>query len=148
MDGLRKPIILIADDDPEDQRLTEEALAATGLAKDLRFVGGGEELLDYLHHRGQYSDPVNAPRPTLILLDLNMPRKDGCQALREIKDDPALRSIPITVLSVSQAAIDIQRVYELGASSYLCKPSGFTELLDVMESWSRYWLATAKLPEH
>jgi CheY-like chemotaxis protein len=148
MDKRRKPVtILIADDDPEDQRLTSEALAGSGPLRDIRFVSDGEELLDYLRHRGKYADATSAPRPGLILLDLNLPRKDGHEALREIKQDPALRLIPVTVLTVSNAENDIHRVYDLGANSYLCKPRSYTGLVDAMRSWSRFWLDTVELPE-
>ena len=148
MDKQRKPVtILIADDDPEDQRLTSEALAESALAKNIRVVGDGEELLDYLRHRGKYADAASAPRPGLILLDLNMPRKDGREALREIKQDPALRHIPVTVLTVSDAEIDIRGVYDLGANSYLCKPLSFTGLIEAMRLWSHFWLHTAELPD-
>lgn len=148
MDKPRRPVtILIADDDPEDQRLTGEALAEYELAKSIRFVADGEELLDYLYHRGKYADGASAPRPGLILLDLNMPRKDGREALREIKQDPALRLIPVTVLTVSDAETDIRRVYDLGANSYLCKPLSFSGLIEAMKLWSRFWLDTAELPE-
>ena len=99
--------ILMADDDPEDRLLTQEAFEENHLTNDLRFVGDGIELMDYLHRRGQYSDPTTAPRPGLILLDLNMPRKDGRQALQEIKADPELRRIPVVVLTTSQAEEDI-----------------------------------------
>jgi CheY-like chemotaxis protein len=148
MDKRRKPVtILIADDDPDDQRLTSEALAGSGPLRDIRFVSDGEELLDYLRHRGKYADATSAPRPGLILLDLNLPRKDGGEALREIKQDPALRLIPVTVLTVSNAETDIHRVYDLGANSYLCKPRSYTGLVDAMRSWSRFWLDTVELPD-
>ena len=142
----RKPItVLIADDDPDDQRLTREALAASAFANDLRFVGDGEELLDYLYGRGKFMDPASAPRPELILLDLNMPRKDGREALREIKQDPELRSIPVIVFSVSQSQEDIARAYDLGANSYMIKPISFSELINSLRCWSDYWLNTVKL---
>jgi CheY-like chemotaxis protein len=143
---LRLVTVLIADDDPDDQRLTGEALAGSGPPKDIRFVCDGEELLDYLRHRGKYADAVSAPRPGVILLDLNLPRKDGREALREIKQDPQLRLIPVTVLTVSTAETDIHRVYDLGANSYLCKPRSYTELMETMSSWSRFWLDTVELP--
>ena len=148
MDKRRKPVtILIADDDPEDQRLTSEALAESDLTGSIRVVGDGQELLDYLRHRGKYADAASAPRPGLILLDLNMPRKDGREALREIKQDPALRHIPVTVLTVSDAEIDIRDVYDLGANSYLCKPLSFTGLVEAMRLWAHFWLDTAELPD-
>jgi CheY-like chemotaxis protein len=148
MDKRRKRVtILIADDDPDDQRLTSEALAGSGPLRDIRFVSDGEELLDYLRHRGKYADATSAPRPGLILLDLNLPRKDGREVLREIKQDPVLRLIPVTVLTVSNAETDIHRVYDLGANSYLCKPRSYTGLVDAMRSWSRFWLDTVELPD-
>lgn len=95
--------ILVAEDDEDDRLLMEEALAENRLANDLYFVEDGEELMDFLLHRGNYSDPQLAPRPSLILLDLNMPRKDGREAIKEIKSDPNLRQIPIVVLTTSKA---------------------------------------------
>ncbi len=142
----RKPItVLIADDDPDDQRLTREALATSEFANDPHFVGDGEELLDYLYRRGKYTTPAKAPRPELILLDLNMPRKDGREALRQIKQDPAFRSIPVIVFSVSQSQEDIASSYDLGANSYMIKPVSFAELSNAMRCWSDYWLNTVKL---
>ncbi len=142
----RKPItVLIADDDADDQRLTREAFAASDFANDLFFVGDGEELLDYLYRRGKYADPARAPRPELILLDLNMPRKDGREALREIKQNPALRAIPVIVFSVSQSQEDIACSYDLGANSYMIKPVSFAELINALRCWSDYWLNTVKL---
>jgi CheY-like chemotaxis protein len=147
MEKRRRPVtILIAEDDPDDQRLTSEALAGAVLGKDIRFVSDGEELIDYLRRRGKYADAANAPRPGLIFLDLNLPRKDGHEALREIKQDPDLRWIPVTVLSVSNAEIDVQRVYALGANAYVCKPRNYTELIEAMRSWCHFWLETAELP--
>ena len=110
----RKPItILMADDDPDDRQLTQEAFEESRLANDLRFVEDGEELLDYLNRRGKYADPAQAPRPGLILLDLNMPRKDGREALQEIKADPDLRRIRVVVMTTSKAEEDIFRTYDL-----------------------------------
>src|SRR5436305_10219547 len=112
-----KPItILMADDDPDDRQLTKEAFEEARLANDLRFVEDGVELLDYLHRRGKYADPASAPRPGLILLDLNMPRKDGREALRELKTDPRFRTIRVIVLTTSKAEEDIARTYELTAT--------------------------------
>src|SRR5579885_3500677 len=98
----RSITILLADDDADDRMLTKEALAESRLANDLRFVEDGEQLLDYLNRRGRYSSPQESPRPGLILLDLNMPRKDGREALRELKSDPNFRHIPIVVLTTSK----------------------------------------------
>ena len=142
-----RPItILMADDDADDRQMTREAFEASHLANDLRFVNDGVELLDYLCRRNQYADPALSPRPGLILLDLNMPKKDGRQALREIKDDPNLRNIRIVVMTTSKAEEDILRTYDLGASSYVTKPVTFTALVDVIKTMGKYWLEIVELP--
>ncbi|HXE55470.1 MAG TPA: response regulator [Tepidisphaeraceae bacterium] len=142
-----KPItILLADDDADDRILTKEALAESRLANDLRFVEDGEQLLDYLHRRGQFSSPQDSPHPGLILLDLNMPRKDGREALREIKGDPNLRHIPIVVLTTSKAEEDIYRTYNLGVNSFITKPVTFDGLVSVMRGLGRYWFEIVELP--
>ena len=147
MDRAAKPItILMAEDDAEDRMLAREALEESRLANDLRFVEDGEELMDYLHHWGRYSDPSNSPFPGLVLLDLNMPRKDGREALREIKDDPQLRRIPIVVLTTSKAEEDIHRTYDLGASSFITKPVKFEGLVEVMKALRQYWFEIVELP--
>lgn len=115
-------VILVADDDEDNRILTEEALSRSRLANDLRFVMDGEELMDYLKHRKQYEAEDSAPRPGLILLDMNMPRKDGREALEEIKADPEPRGIPVVVLTSSRAEEDIFRIYDLGVSSFITKP--------------------------
>ena len=117
--------ILVADDDADDRMMIEEALRENRLANDLHFVSDGEDLLDYLHHRGKFSDPVKNPKPGLILLDLNMPKKDGREALREIKSDPLLRGIPVIVLTTSKAEEDVYRTYDLGVNSFITKPVTF-----------------------
>jgi CheY-like chemotaxis protein len=147
MKSERKPIlILLAEDDPDDRILLQDALTEGRLANALRCVEDGEELLDYLHHRGKYSGADAAPRPGLILLDLNMPRKDGREALREIKADPALRQIPVVVLTTSQAEEDVFRSYDLGANSFVTKPVTFQSLVDLMKTLGRYWLEIVELP--
>ena len=138
--------ILLADDDEEDRMLTADALEESRVVNDLRFVEDGDELLDYLYHRGKYSDPSTAPAPGLILLDLNMPRKDGREALREIKADPDLRRIPIVVLTTSKAEEDIYRTYDLGANSFVTKPVSFEGLVNVMRDIGRYWIEIVELP--
>ncbi len=138
--------ILMADDDPEDRLLTQDAFEENGLTNDLRFVEDGIELLDYLHQRGRYSDPTTAPRPGLILLDLNMPRKDGRQALQELKADPELRRIPVVVLTTSQADEDIVETYDLGCSSFITKPVSFEGLVKVTKSISDYWFSIVRIP--
>ena len=142
-----KPIvILMADDDADDRLLAQDALAECRLANDLHSVENGEELLDYLHHRGKYSEPGKAPRPGLILLDLNMPRKDGREALREIKSNPELRKIPVVVLTTSKADTDIGNIYALGANSFIAKPVAFDSLVKVMKAIKSYWFETVELP--
>ena len=139
-------VILMADDDVDDRLLAKDALTECRLANDLHSVENGEELLDYLRHRGKFSDPANSPTPGLILLDLNMPRKDGREALKEIKADPELRKIPVVVLTTSKADTDISRIYELGANSFISKPVSFDSLVEVMRIIGRYWFEIVELP--
>jgi CheY-like chemotaxis protein len=143
-----KPItIVMAEDDPDDRMLAKEAMEECMLANSLVCVENGEELLDYLKHRGKYAEPGTAPRPGLILLDLNMPRMDGREALKLIKEDPDLRSIPVVVLTTSKAEEDIMRSYDLGANSYVTKPVTFEGLVEVMKTLRRYWFEIIELPE-
>lgn len=147
MKGQRTTItILMAEDDEDDCLLAREALVESRLANDLRFVKDGEELMDYLHRRGKYSRHSDAPRPGLILLDLNMPRKDGREALKEIKTDPNLRQIPVVVLTTSKAEEDIYRIYDLGANSFITKPVTFSSLVEVMKTLGKYWFEIVELP--
>ncbi|HLG15502.1 MAG TPA: response regulator [Blastocatellia bacterium] len=138
--------ILMAEDDPDDRRLTLEALEEAQLDSDLRFVGDGEELMDYLTRRGRYSDPQSSPRPRLILLDLNMPRKDGREALLDIKSSRDLRRIPVVVLTTSRSEDDIVRSYDLGVNSYISKPVTFDGLVDTVKTLGKYWLEIVELP--
>ena len=139
--------ILIADDDEEDRVLTQEALSGARLTNDLRFVVDGEDLMDYLRHEGRYaSDASAAPLPGIILLDLNMPKLDGREALAEIKADPNLRQIPVVVLTTSSAEADVLRSYELGVNSFITKPVTFAGLVEVMQGFSRYWFEIVELP--
>lgn len=143
-----KPItILMADDDPEDRQLTKEAFDENCLKNDLRFVENGEEMLDYLNRRGKYTDPASSPRPGLILLDLNMPLKDGREALQEMKADPRFRSIRVVIMTTSQAEEDIAYAYSLSASSYIMKPVTFDGLLEVIRVLGKYWLEIVQLPD-
>ena len=142
----RPIVILLADDDEEDRMLAADAMRESRVANDLRFVEDGEELLDYLYKRGSYAGPDAAPTPGLILLDLNMPRKDGREALREIKADPDLRRIPVVVLTTSKAEEDIYRTYDLGANSFITKPVSFDGLVNVMRDIGRYWIEIVELP--
>lgn len=138
--------ILMAEDDEDDRLLTEQAFAECKLQNSLVFVEDGEQLLDYLQRRGEYTDPARSPRPGLILLDLNMPRKDGRQALVEIKADPSLRRIPVVILTTSKAEEDILRSYNLGASSYITKPVTFSSLVEILKALDRYWFQIVNLP--
>ncbi len=143
-----KPIvILLADDDEEDRMLACDALAESRLSNDIGCVTDGEDLLDYLHRRGKYLPPALAPRPGLILLDLNMPKKDGREALKEIKSDPNLRQIPVVVMTTSRAEDDIARCYDSGASSFITKPVTFDGLVDVMKGLGKYWFEIVDLPQ-
>jgi len=143
----RRPLtILIADDDIEDQMLLADAFGESQLINDLRFVDDGEQLLEYLRQQGRYADPATAPRPGVILLDLNMPRKDGREALQEIKADPTLRQIPIIVLTTSWAEEDIFRSYDLGVNSFITKPVTFGGLVEVLHMVRKYWFELVELP--
>ncbi len=145
-ENMRPVTILLADDDEEDRMLTADALAESRVMNDLRFVEDGEELLSYLYRRGRFADPQTSPRPGLILLDLNMPRKDGREALREIKADPDLRQIPVVVLTTSKAEEDIFRTYDIGANSFITKPVQFQSLVNLMKEIGRYWIEIVELP--
>ena len=146
MNNRRSITILLADDDADDRMMASDALEESRLANDLRCVEDGEELMDYLHRRGKYAPPNAAPRPGLILLDLNMPRKDGREALKEIKADPELRSIPVIVLTTSKAEEDIYRTYDLGVNSFITKPVNFESLVAVMKALGKYWFEIVELP--
>ena len=139
-------IILMADDDPDDCLMIKEALEESPLACDLYSVEDGEELMDYLNHRGKYSAPETSPSPGLILLDLNMPKKDGREALKEIKADQELKRIPIVVLTTSKAEEDIQRTYNLGVNSFISKPVSFESLVEIMKTLTKYWFEIVELP--
>jgi CheY-like chemotaxis protein len=144
----RKPVvILVADDDPDDCLLIREAFKKGLLVNGLRFVGDGEELMDYLQRRGKYRDRSASPRPGIVLLDLNMPRKDGREALKEIKSDPDLKSIPVVILTTSKVEEDILRSYNLGANSYITKPVSFMGLVEAIKSLGRYWFEIVELPQ-
>lgn len=142
-----KPVtILMADDDEDDRLMTRDALRESRLTNDLRFVEDGEELVDYLKHQGKYTNEADAPRPGIILLDLNMPKKDGREALKEIKADPDLRDIPVVVFTTSQAEEDIYRSYQLGVNSFITKPVTFENLIKVMKTLGKYWFEVVELP--
>jgi len=137
--------ILIADDDPDDRLMTREALAQCQSIDHIFFVEDGEELLDYLYQRGKYASNGH-PCPDLILLDLNMPKKNGVEALREIKSDPSMRHIPIVVLTTSKEEEDIYRSYDLGVNSFITKPVTYTSLVSTMKILGKYWFEVVQLP--
>ncbi len=146
---LHHPIILLmAEDDPDDRLLTREALEETGFPNDLRFVEDGVELMEYLKRTGKYEYSDAAPRPALILLDLNMPKKDGREVLKEIKSDANLRRIPIVVLTTSNNDEDIKRSYDLGVSGYITKPVSLDALVEIMATLYQYWFETVQLPPY
>ena len=137
--------ILMADDDPEDRMLAKDALEESHLVNDLQFVEDGEDLMDYLYRRGRYGELTNSPLPGLILLDLNMPRKDGREALKEIKADPNLKRIPVVILTTSKAEEDIFRTYDLGVSGFVVKPVAFEGLVHVMKTLVQYWFEIVEI---
>jgi two-component system response regulator len=139
-------VILMADDDPDDRLLTKEALEESRVLNELHFVEDGEELLAYLRREGKFADPASSPRPGLILLDLNMPRKDGREALQEIKADPDFRRIPVVVMTTSSAEEDVFRSYDTGANSFVTKPVTFEQLATLMRALGRYWIEFVELP--
>ena len=144
-----KPItILLADDDEDDRRLTKDAFAESRLANDLRCVEDGQQLLDYLRREGAFREAADAPRPGLILLDLNMPRLDGREALQAIKADPSLRSIPVVVLTTSKNEEDVFRSYDLGVNSFITKPVSFEGLVEVVRILGHYWFEIVELPSN
>ena len=142
-----RPItLLMADDDPDDRLMAREALDESGLVKTLHFVENGVELLDYLNRTGSFDHLVGQPMPGLILLDLNMPKMSGMEALKKIKEDPKLRLIPIVVLTTSKAEADVYRSYELGVNSFITKPVSFERLVTTLRTLTTYWLDIVELP--
>jgi len=140
-------VILMADDDADDRMLTRDALDESRVLNELRFVEDGEELMEYLTRQGKFANPEDSPRPGLILLDLNMPKKDGREALKEIKSDPNLRRIPIVIMTTSKAEEDIFRSYDSGASSFITKPVTFDRLVELMRTLGEYWVEFVELPD-
>ncbi|WP_420155600.1 response regulator [Siphonobacter sp.] len=138
--------ILVADDDEDDRFLIRTAFRDSQLTNDIFFVADGVELMQFLYHQGPYADAVNYPRPGIIFLDLNMPRKDGWEALSEIKQNPDLKAIPVVVLTTSNSERDILRTYESGANCYITKPISFDQLLQIVKSFGQFWLSIASIP--
>jgi len=139
-------LILMAEDDADDRLLVQDAFAECGASDTVKFVADGEELVDYLLRRGKYEKASTSPRPDLILLDLNMPRKDGREALKEIRAHLELRRVPVVVFTTSRADTDIDKVYELGANSFVTKPAGFDQLVTTVTKLTGYWFGTVELP--
>jgi len=138
--------ILIAEDDPDDRMLIREALEESQLANEIHFVEDGEDLMDYLCRRGKYDELRDVPLPGIILLDLNMPKKDGREALKEIKADPNLRRIPVIALTTSKAEEDIVRTYDLGVNSFITKPVSFESFVNKLSAIKKYWFEIVVLP--
>jgi CheY-like chemotaxis protein len=138
--------ILMVDDDMDDRDMVREVFSLHGGSIDFHEAGNGEEMLDYLRHAGRYAAAGGTPRPKLIILDLNMPRLDGREALGRLKEDPDLRAIPVVVLTTSDSMDDVRRSYDLGASSYLIKPATYTGLADAINRFCQYWLGVVALP--
>ena len=137
--------ILIADDDTDDRLFMEQALRQNEYSQSIHFVEDGEELMAYLRREGPYNEE-NAPWPNLLILDLNMPRKNGFQALEEIKDDPQLRRLPVIVMTTSSADEDVVKTYNLGVNSFVTKPFNFNRLVEIVGTLKTYWMDTVKLP--
>lgn len=146
MSQTRSIEILIADDDAEDRMLITEALYESRLKNNIQHVEDGEELILYLKNEGKYSNKKQFPTPGIILLDLNMPKKDGREALKEIKSDARLNMIPVIVLTTSKAEEDIVRSYNLGVNSFITKPVSFTAMVEVMKTLNKYWFEIVELP--
>ncbi len=147
MTKAKTPIILMAEDDADDRLLAQDAFSECDFPNHLLFVEDGVELMNYLYRRDKYADPKQSPRPHLILLDLNMPRKDGREALAEIKADASLRRIPVVVLTTSKADEDVRRSYDLGVAGYITKPGSFEGLIEAIKMLGKYWLESVELPE-
>ena len=145
----KKPItVLLAEDDADDRLTVREAFVEARLLNDLRYVVDGQDLMDYLLHEGKYTAPAAAPRPGIILLDFNMPKMDGREALREIKANPDLRRIPVVVLTTSKAEEDVFRSYDLGANSFITKPVTFSSMVETIKVLGEYWFEIVELPKN
>ncbi|HWB65186.1 MAG TPA: response regulator [Chitinophagales bacterium] len=138
--------ILIADDDAEDRMLIIDALKENRLRNNIQTVENGEELMEYLRNTGKYTDRQKYPRPGILLLDLNMPKKDGREVLKEIRADEQLKGLPIIILTTSKAEEDILKTYNLGVNSFITKPVHFTAMVDIMKTLNKFWLEIVELP--
>ena len=138
--------ILIADDDEDDRMLIADAFEEARLNNPVDFVNDGEELMNYLHRKEQYADLTEDDLPGIILLDLNMPKKDGRTALQEIRADEKLRNIPIVVLTTSKSEEDVLKTYNLGVNSFITKPVTFDGLVEVVQVLGKYWIEIVAIP--
>ncbi|EMJ52067.1 response regulator receiver domain protein [Leptospira interrogans serovar Valbuzzi str. Duyster] len=138
--------ILVAEDDPDDRLLMKDGFRENNLANPLHFVKDGEELFEFLRNEGEYSDILKYPKPGIILLDLNMPRMDGREALKTIKSIPELKKIPVIVLTTSREEEDVFKTYDLGANSFIRKPVEFEAFLETIRALGKYWLEIVELP--
>jgi CheY-like chemotaxis protein len=143
---MRQLTVLLVEDNPRDVRLTQRAFQQAGLPHDLRVVRDGDEALAYLHREGAYKEAETAPRPDVILLDLNLPRMGGHELLREVKQDNHLRQVPIIVLTTSERPDDVRLAYDAGANAYLLKPVEFSRFTEVIGQLGKFWLETVELP--
>jgi chemotaxis family two-component system response regulator Rcp1 len=143
---MRQLTVLLVEDNPRDVRLTQRAFQQAGLPHDLRVVRDGDEALAYLHREGAYKDTATAPRPDVILLDLNLPRMGGHELLREVKQDNRFRQVPIIVLTTSERPDDVRLAYDAGANAYLLKPVEFSRFTEVIGQLGKFWLETVELP--
>ena len=139
------PVVLLAEDNAAEQNLERRALSKGGIRCDMRVVSDGEEAIDYLFHRGRYEDPATSPRPDLILLDLNMPKLDGGEVLRQVKSLPTLGVIPLVVLTTSRSQQDMVASYKLGCNSYITRPVDIHDFVDVVAQAGSYWLKLVTL---
>ena len=147
MNSSSQPIrIVVADDDADDRMMIKDAFDESKLGNPVDFVEDGVELLEYLNRQGKWTHLTNQPFPGFILLDLNMPRKDGRTVLKEIKESSELHRIPIVILTTSKAEEDIIRTYNLGVNSFICKPVSFDKLVDIVKTVGHYWIEIVALP--
>lgn len=140
-------IVLVVDDDPDDRQMVKDALDKCDIRHDIFFLENGEELVDYLSRNGDYNES-NAPYPSLVLLDIKMPKMDGVEALQKIKSLPTIKSTPIIMLSTSRNPDDIAQAYDVGANSFISKPVNFNELVTTMNTLAQYWFQSTQLPKN
>jgi CheY-like chemotaxis protein len=147
MDTRRGVSILLVEDNPDHAELTIKALENGNMLNAIHWVKDGEEALEFLEHRGRWTDPARAPRPGLILLDIKLPKLDGYEVLRHIKSDDSLRTIPVVMLTTSDREDEVAASYRAGANSFVTKPVKFTEFVDRIRAVKMYWILTNQLPD-